>query len=92
MRDDGGTWVTWIRLIRVARIGFRVSLVLEYESVLLRHGSASPLTGKDMQDLVDYICEVAVGQEIFFLWRPVLRVRATICCSNWQLPQAVMRS
>ena len=26
-----------------------------------------------MHDLVDYICEVAAGQEVFFLWRPVLR-------------------
>ena len=50
-----------------------VALVLEYESVLLRHVSASSLDEKDIRDLVDYMCEVAIGQEIFFLWRPFLR-------------------
>lgn len=28
---------------------------------------------KDIRDLIDYICDVAVWQEIFFLWRPHLR-------------------
>lgn len=50
-----------------------VSLVLEYESVLLRHTVESQLTERDVQVLVDYICDVATWQEIFFLWRPFLR-------------------
>ena len=50
-----------------------VSLVLEYESVLLRHISDSPLSESDVSDLIDYVCDVAVWQEIFFLWRPHLR-------------------
>jgi putative PIN family toxin of toxin-antitoxin system len=50
-----------------------VSLVFEYEDALLRHLSASPLDEADVRDLVDYVCEVAVRQEIFFLWRPFLR-------------------
>ena len=50
-----------------------VALVLEYESALLRHVEASPLDEDDVRHLIDYICDVAIGQEIFFLWRPVLR-------------------
>jgi putative PIN family toxin of toxin-antitoxin system len=54
-------------------IAVSVSLVLEYESVLLRHVPASALTEQDIRDLIDYVCEVGVWQEIFFLWRPYLR-------------------
>jgi putative PIN family toxin of toxin-antitoxin system len=54
-------------------IAVSVSLVLEYESVLLRHIAASPLNEKDIRDLIDYVCDIAVWQEIFFLWRPFLR-------------------
>lgn len=50
-----------------------VPLVLEYEDALLRHVAASPLTETDVRDLIDYVCSVAVRQEIFFLWRPFLR-------------------
>lgn len=50
-----------------------VPLVLEYEDALLRHAAASSLRGSDVRDLIDYVCSVAVRQEIFFLWRPFLR-------------------
>lgn len=50
-----------------------VPLVLEYEDALLRHAGASPLTEADVCDLLDYVCSVAVRQEVFFLWRPFLR-------------------
>jgi predicted nucleic acid-binding protein len=54
-------------------VAVSVSLVLEYEGVLLRHLPASPLDEKDVRVLIDYICDVAIRQEIFFLWRPYLR-------------------
>ena len=50
-----------------------VSLTLEYESVLVRHISDSYLTRQDVMNLIDYLCEIATWQEIFFLWRPFLR-------------------
>jgi predicted nucleic acid-binding protein len=50
-----------------------VSLTLEYESVLVRHIADSYLTQQDVIRLVDYLCEIATWQEIFFLWRPFLR-------------------
>jgi len=54
-------------------IAVSVSLVLEYESALLRHVEASQLDEGDVRDLIDYVCGVAIRQEIFFLWRPLLR-------------------
>ena len=48
-------------------------LVLEYEDALLRQVSKSDLTSTDVRDLVDYLCSVAKQQDIFFLWRPLLR-------------------
>lgn len=54
-------------------VAVSVSLVLEYESVLLRHLSATPFTEDDIRDFIDYVCDAAIYQEIFFLWRPFLR-------------------
>jgi predicted nucleic acid-binding protein len=54
-------------------VAVSVSLVLEYESVLFRHLPASSLDENDVRVLIDYICDIAVRQKIFFLWRPHLR-------------------
>jgi len=54
-------------------VSVSVSLVLEYEATLLRHAGELNLDSTDVLGLIDYICEVAVNQEIFFLWRPFLR-------------------
>lgn len=54
-------------------VAVSVPLVLEYEGALLRHVAESPFTEGDVQILIDYICDVAVQQEVFFLWRPFLR-------------------
>jgi len=64
----------------LSRVGTRdveivvsVPLVLEYEDALLRQIGSSNLTPADVQDLVDYLCGVARQQDIFYLWRPLLR-------------------
>jgi len=54
-------------------VSVSVSLLLEYEATLLRHASELNFDPEDALGLVDYICEVAIAQEIFFLWRPFLR-------------------
>lgn len=48
-----------------------VPLVLEYEDAMLRHRGA--LSAADVRDIVDYVCSVALRQDVFFLWRPLLR-------------------
>jgi len=54
-------------------ISISVSLLFEYEAVLARQVEDSPVTREDVTALIDYICEIALAQEIFFLWRPFLR-------------------
>jgi putative PIN family toxin of toxin-antitoxin system len=58
---------------RAFDIAVSVPLVLEYEDALIRHLSATALNETDMRDIIDYMCKVAIRQEIFFLWRPLLR-------------------
>jgi putative PIN family toxin of toxin-antitoxin system len=54
-------------------IAVSVPLVLEYEDALMRDLSAIASSSVDVQNMVDYICSVAIQQEIFYLWRPTLR-------------------
>jgi putative PIN family toxin of toxin-antitoxin system len=53
-------------------IALSVPLVLEYEDALLRHASATGLSRRDVDVVLDYFCSVAHLQTIFFLWRPLL--------------------
>ena len=54
-------------------VSVSVSLLLEYEATLLRHADELNIDTEDALGLVDYICQIATAQEIFFLWRPFLR-------------------
>ena len=48
-----------------------VPLVLEYEDALLRRRGV--VSAEQISDLVDYVCRVGRRQQIFYLWRPLLR-------------------
>jgi putative PIN family toxin of toxin-antitoxin system len=50
-----------------------VPLVVEYEAVAKRQSERLGLTAADIDDILDYLCQVGLHREIFFLWRPVLR-------------------
>jgi len=54
-------------------IAVSVPLVLEYEDALLRQLPETSLDETNIRDIIDYLCSVAVRQEIFFLWRPFLK-------------------
>ena len=54
-------------------VAVSVPLVLEYEDAMLRHLPATSLSEAEICDIIDYICSVALRQDIFFLWRPQLR-------------------
>jgi putative PIN family toxin of toxin-antitoxin system len=58
---------------RAFDIAVSVPLVLEYEDALIRHLPATSLNEKNVRDIIDYMCSVAIRQEVFFLWRPLLR-------------------
>jgi len=49
-----------------------VPLVLEYESVALRHLDDLPISSGDVNDFLNYVCRVGVAHEIYYIWRPFL--------------------
>jgi putative PIN family toxin of toxin-antitoxin system len=49
-----------------------VPLVVEYEAAVLEH-RPSNLSAEDVGIVLDYLCSEAHLQEIYFLWRPLLR-------------------
>ncbi|MBI3422263.1 MAG: putative toxin-antitoxin system toxin component, PIN family [Acidobacteria bacterium] len=49
-----------------------VPLVLEYEDAAKRLVGEIPLTERDIDDILDYICAVANHHKIYYLWRPFL--------------------
>lgn len=64
-------------LYQVSRQKFEQSvsptLIFEYESVAKRESQNIPLTSKDIDIIIDMICEWSVKCEVFFLWRPELK-------------------
>jgi putative PIN family toxin of toxin-antitoxin system len=52
-------------------VAVSVPLVLEYEDAMLRRRGS--LDARDIREIVDYVCSVARRQDIFYLWRPLLR-------------------
>jgi putative PIN family toxin of toxin-antitoxin system len=54
-------------------ITLSVPLVLEYEDAAKRMSEATGLSHEEVDDIIDYLCSVAHHQQIYFLWRPVLR-------------------
>lgn len=50
-----------------------VPLVLEYEAILKNHLDRNIFTDSDIEDFIDYICNVGIRTKIFYLWRPYLR-------------------
>ena len=53
-------------------VNISVPLVLEYEEVAKRLVGEIPLTERDIDDILDYICKVAHHRKIYYLWRPFL--------------------
>ena len=55
------------------QISVSVPLVLEYESAAKRMSRTIGLSHGDIDNIIDYLCDVAKRQDIFYLWRPLLR-------------------
>ena len=55
------------------QIHLSVPLVLEYEEAGKRQAEELGLSHSDIDDVLDYLCSVAVLHDIFYLWRPHLR-------------------
>ena len=73
LRSSKGTSFRLLSMVAGDRFRMHVSapLVAEYESVLKREGLA--LSASEIDDVIDFLCSKAIGHEIFFLWRPMLK-------------------
>jgi len=49
-----------------------VPLLVEYEAVLKRVDLPDEITCKDIENFIDFLCDIFEHQEIYFLWRPFL--------------------
>ena len=54
-------------------INLSVPLILEYESVAKRSKHLISLDTEDVDDVLNYLCQVARCHQIYYLWRPFLR-------------------
>ena len=55
------------------QISISVPLIIEYEYALKRTDLNILLTDSEIDDILDYICQIADKREIFYLWRPYLK-------------------
>ena len=55
------------------QLNVSVPLIIEYEDAARRILHQTALTPDDLDDILDYVCQVSNRQKIFFLWRPFLR-------------------
>lgn len=53
-------------------IHLSVPLVLEYESVTKRYLDQLPVTAIDIDDVIDYLCQVGIAHQVYYSWRPFL--------------------
>lgn len=58
---------------RKFEVNVSVPLILEYEKGAKRSLCEIGLSGKDIDDILDYVCAAARHRKIFYLWRPYLR-------------------
>lgn len=54
-------------------VNLSVPLILEYEDAAKRLLGYIPLAERDIDNILDYLCQVAHRREVFFLWRPFLK-------------------
>jgi len=74
-RSRNGASFKLLSMIGMGRFNTVVSvpLVLEYEYAALKTAVEIGLDRHVVGAILDYVCKVSVHQDIFFLWRPILR-------------------
>ena len=55
------------------QISLSVPLAAEYEQAAKQLLGKGALTGRDIDDILDYVCSVAERRKIHYLWRPFLK-------------------
>ncbi|MCC6123805.1 MAG: putative toxin-antitoxin system toxin component, PIN family [Pirellulales bacterium] len=57
----------------IFQINLSVPLVLEYEDAAKRMLGEIALTEQNIDDIIDYLCQIANLRKIYYLWRPYLK-------------------
>ena len=71
LRSSKGASHRLLRLVGCGlfRLNVSVPLVLEYEAAAKK---LTPLSVRDIDAIIDYICSVSAHRKVFYLWRPIL--------------------
>lgn len=75
LKNDTGASFYLLSLIGKNKFETNISvpLIMEYESVAQRLLHQTNLTSSDLNDILDYICQVSNRHKINYLWRPFLK-------------------
>ena len=75
LRSQRGASFRVLSLVGTGRfeICLSVPLALEYDDAIGRQLNDTGLSRAQVDDVLDYLCSVAIKQEVFYLWRPTLR-------------------
>lgn len=75
MRSQSGASFKLLSLLGEGsyQISVSVPLIVEYEDALLRLVGSGKLRKTDIEAVLDFVCARSRHQNIFFLWRPLLR-------------------
>lgn len=75
LRSKGGYSFRLLSLLggTAFKTAVSVPLILEYEAALKQQALAMGLSTADVDDFLDFVCQVSHRREIHFLWRPTLR-------------------
>ena len=74
LRSDQGASYQLLMLLdsNAFALCLTVSLTMEYEAAAMRLVGKTPLTRRDIADVLDYLCSQANRHKVHFLWRPFL--------------------
>jgi predicted nucleic acid-binding protein len=54
-------------------INLSVPLILEYEDVLKRKQPTLTVSNEQIDQFLDYLCQIGNCHDVYYLWRPILR-------------------
>jgi putative PIN family toxin of toxin-antitoxin system len=75
LRSNSGASFRILTLVGTGKfdIAISVPLILEYEDVAKRFARSFGLLHRDIEDILDFLCQVGEQRKIHFLWRPFLK-------------------
>ena len=75
LRSSSGASFKTLSLVGTGKFDVTISvpLVMEYEDVAKRLARSFGLLHRDIDDMLDFLCQIGEQRKIYFLWRPFLK-------------------